>query len=203
MTKQILAFLFCFIRELNIYPLHPTRLSLHSYVILWVRVVHCRHSNGSCLALSKRVVHCRHSDGLSCAPVARLRRRSRKPRRLARTTSVTSRSSSRRRRPRTGRSRRPGPARKRLPRKRRRRRRWPGKASDGSSQEERLIREINSCESESLRDGEREVQTDQEEMRAETPALEQTQSSQQCEPDAGGGEGKEGGGLILNVIPFS
>jgi hypothetical protein len=27
-------------------------LSLHSYVILWVRVVHCRHSDGSCLAFS-------------------------------------------------------------------------------------------------------------------------------------------------------
>jgi hypothetical protein len=27
-------------------------LSLHSYVILWVRVVHCRYSDGNCLALS-------------------------------------------------------------------------------------------------------------------------------------------------------
>ena len=52
--------------------------------------------------------------------------------------------------------------------------------------EERVIREINSCESERLREGEKEVltgqeeevQTGKEEMRAKTPALEQTQSSE-------------------------
>ena len=59
--------------------------------------------------------------------------------------------------------------------------------------EERVIREINSCESERLREGEREAQTGQEEMRAamraDTPALE---ASQQYEPDAKGGEGKGG-----------
>ena len=66
--------------------------------------------------------------------------------------------------------------------------------------EERVIREINSCESERLREGEREAQTGQEEMRADTPALE---ASQQYEPDAKGGEGKEGGKLILSVIPLS
>ncbi len=57
--------------------------------------------------------------------------------------------------------------------------------------EDRVIREINSCESERLREGEREAQTGQDEMRAamraDTPALEQTQSSQQYEPDAEGG----------------
>ena len=70
--------------------------------------------------------------------------------------------------------------------------------------EERVIREINSCESERLREGEREAQTGQEEMRAamraDTPALE---ASQQYEPDAKGGEGKGGGKLILSVIPLS
>ena len=70
--------------------------------------------------------------------------------------------------------------------------------------EERVIREINSCESERLREGEREAQTGQEEMRAamraDTPALE---ASQQYEPDAKGGEGKGGGELILSVIPLS
>ena len=70
--------------------------------------------------------------------------------------------------------------------------------------EERVIREINSCESERLREGEREAQTGQEEMRAamraDTPALE---ASQQYEPDAKGGEGKKGGKLILSVNPLS
>ena len=70
--------------------------------------------------------------------------------------------------------------------------------------EERVIREINSCESERLREGEREAQTGQEEMRAamraDTPALE---ASQQYEPDAKGGEGTGGGKLILSVIPLS
>jgi hypothetical protein len=49
----------------------------------------------------------------------------------------------------------------------------------GFTRLKRVIREINSCESERLREGEREVQTGQDEMRADTPALEQTQSSQQ------------------------
>ena len=70
--------------------------------------------------------------------------------------------------------------------------------------EERVIREINSCESERLREGEREAQTGQEEMRAamraDTPALE---VSQQNEPDAKKGEGKGRGELILSVLPLS
>jgi hypothetical protein len=45
------------------------------------------------------------------------------------------------------------------------------------------------------------VQTGQEEMRAETHALEQTQSSQQCEPNAGEGEGKGGGRTDLERHP--
>ena len=39
------------------------------------------------------------------------------------------------------------------------------------------------------------MRTSQEEMLAETHALEQTQSSQQCEPDAGEGEGEGKGDL--------